>query len=166
MIFCRKGSLLVLLSFVFIVSCKQGEQHEIILDVKAIANKRPAEVEKIVGKPDSVYTLQMMGKAILCQRYKKYNIEIQYPESFATDIIVYGPHELPFDQTALSSFNLDYRIKHPSDYKKGSYIRWSDFGGFSAITFNPKKDSLNNITNFNIFFKAKASGGSNEQQPQ
>lgn len=127
-----------------------------MLDVKAIVNKGPSEVERIIGKPDSVYTIQMMGKAIFCQLYKKHNVEIQYPESLATDIIVHGPHHLPFDQTALSAFNLDYRIQHPSDYRKGSYIRWSDFEEFSSISFyNPKKDSLNNITDFNVFFKAK-----------
>ncbi|MEX2231702.1 MAG: hypothetical protein WD824_06060 [Cyclobacteriaceae bacterium] len=151
-----KGSLLIIPAFIISISCKQGEQKDILLDVQTIVYKEPAEVEKIIGKADSVYTLQMMGKAIFCQLYKKHNIEIQYPDSLATDIIIYGPHGLPFNQTALSAFNLDYKIQHPSDYKKDRYIRWSDFEEFSAITFyNPKKDSLNNITDFNIFFKAK-----------
>jgi hypothetical protein len=137
-------------------SCTKQKDKDILLDLKAIVNRNPNEVEAIIGKPDSVYFLQMMGKSIFCQLYKKNNIEIQYPDSGATDIIVYGPHELPFDQTALSAFNLEYESQHPSDYKKDRYIRWSDFEEFSAITFyNPKKDSLDNITDFNIFFKAK-----------
>lgn len=153
---CAKVHLLAMLACIFLGGCKHHNDEGIILNVKAIVNKDPKEVEKIMGKPDSVYTLQMMGKGIFCQLYKKHNIEIQYPESLATDIIVYGPHELPFNQTALAAFNLDYRIKHPSDYRKDHFIRWSDFEEFSAITFyNPKKDSLDNITDFNIFFKAK-----------
>ena len=138
------------------VSCKQDDQEKIIFDVTAIVNKDPGGVKDILGKPDSVYTLQMMGKSIFCQLYRSHNIEIQYPDSRATDILVYGSNGLPFNQTALSAFNLEYRKQHPSDYRKGSFIRWSDLEEFSAISFyNPKKDSLNNIVHFDIFFKAK-----------
>ncbi len=153
---CAYAHVLVVLASVFLHSCTQWGSKDILLDVKAIVNKSPKEVEKIIGTPDSTYTLQIMGKKTFCQLYKKHNIEIQYPKLLATDIIVYGPHELPFNQTALSAFNLDYRVQHPSDYMKDRFIRWSDFEEFSAITFyNTKKDSLNNITDFNIFFKVK-----------
>lgn len=137
-------------------SSKHDNSQAVILDVRAIVNKNPHEVEGILGKPDSVYTLQMMGKSVFCQLYN--NIEIQYPQSAATDIAVSGSNGLPFNQTALAAFNLDYNKKHPSDYRKDSYIRWSQFDEFSAISFyDPKKDSMNRITDFKIFFKAKLS---------
>lgn len=142
-----------------VISCGHFEKQEsggILIDVRAIVNKDPAQVEAIIGTPDSTYTLHVLGKPIFCQLYKAMNMEIQYQGPVAADIIVKGADGLPFDQTALSAFNLDYRKQHPSDYKKGNFIRWSDFEEFSAISFyNPKKDSLNNISGFDIFFKAK-----------
>lgn len=142
-----------------LISCGPSERQEkerVLLDVRAIVNKDPAQVEAIIGAPDSIYTLHILGKPIFCQLYKAHNIEIQYPGPGATDIVVKGAHGLPFDQTALSAFNLDYPKQHPSDYKKGNFIRWSDFEAFSAISFyNPTKDSLNNISGFDIFFKAR-----------
>lgn len=153
----RKVLLLVLFCCLN-ASCTDVDCANVIIDVKSIVNKGPAEVETVLGKPDSVYTLQIMGRSILCHLYRDPDIEIQYPESVATDIVVYGPHDLPFDQTALSAFNLDYRKQHPSDYRKGAFIRWSDFDKFAAISFyNPRKDSLNRITHFDIFFRAKPS---------
>lgn len=134
---------------------EKRQDEKILLDVKAIVNKSPAQVEEILGEADSVYTFRIMGKEVFCQLYKDDNVEIQYPDSVATDILVKDAHQLPFDQTALSAFGLDYR-KHPSDYKKGSFIRWSDFEEFSAISFyNTKKDCLDRITGFSIFFKSR-----------
>ena len=140
--------------------CTQDDQN-IILDVKTIVNKDPDEVEEILGKPDSTYTSHMMGKSVFCQLYKNVQtIEIQYPGSRATDIVVYGTSGLPFDQTALSAFNLDYGKQHPSDYRKGRLIRWSDFGQFSSISFyNTRQDNGHNIIAFDIFFKAKGMTG-------
>ena len=144
-----------------LIACTDVERDDIVIDVKVIVNKDPVQVEEILGKPDSSYTLQMMGRAILCQLYKDKAVEIQYPELRASDIVVHESRGLPFDQTALSAFNLDYRKQHPSDYRKGSLIRWTDFEGFSAISFyNARKDSRHNITNFSIFFKAKNQRGS------
>jgi len=136
--------------------CNVGKKEEnIILPVKEIAHKDHIEVERILGKPDTTYTLVIMGKAIFCQKYNKHNIEIQYPNSKATDIIVYGPHQLPFDHTALEAFGLNYNV-HPSDYMRNRYIRWSDVGEFSAISFyDPQIDTLDNIVNYTIFFKTK-----------
>lgn len=144
-----------------ILACGPDERHtHIIFDVSAIANKPPEEVVEALGEPDSVYVLRMMGKQTPCQYYKEYNLEIQYSGSRATDLVVYGPRNLPFDQTALSAFNLDYRNHHPSDYRKESFIRWTDFDNFSTITFySPKKDSLKNIASYDIFFKTRSVEG-------
>jgi hypothetical protein len=152
-----KGVLWLLLVGLFAAGCRDQSREEVVLDVRAIANRSSSEVVAILGKPDSVYTLRMMGKVIFCQLYKDHHVEIQYAESLASDIIVYGQECLPFDQTALSFFKLDYREQHPADYRKGSFIRWDDFREFSAISFyNPSKDSLGNIRAFDIFFKVKA----------
>ena len=153
----RRGIVLLAWLCFLSVSCKQDEHQNIILDVKAIVNKDPGEVEEILGKPDSTYTLQMMGKSVFCQLYKDtQTVEIQYSKSRATDIVVYETNGLPFDQTALSAFNLNYGKQHPSDYRKGSFMRWSDFEEFSSISFyNAKQDSTNNVMAFDIFFKAK-----------
>src|SRR5687768_12497910 len=140
-----------------LICCDQRSEKELILDVTAVVNKKPAEVEEIVGKPDSIYTLRILGKPIFCQLYKRYNIEIQYPEARATDIVIYGPHGLSFNQTALKALNLDYKTNHPDEYIKGQLIRWFDVAEFSTISFyNPQIDSSGNISNFTIFLKAKA----------
>jgi hypothetical protein len=153
--FMRWATVAFCMLVLILTACSVSVENEIILPVSEIANKRAAEVEQILGSPDTTYTLQIMAKSIFCQKYLRHNIEIQYPDSLATDIIVYGPHSLPFDQTALTAFGLDYKI-HPSDYRKNRFIRWSGVKEFSAISFyNPQQDSLNNIVNYNIFFKVK-----------
>lgn len=141
-----------------IASCQTStnQNDELILDVTQVANKTANQVTKILGEPDSTYTIQILGNPIFCQLYQPHNIEIQYHGSLATDIVVYGPHGLPFNQLALKSFNLDYKT-HPDEFMKDRLMRWNSIDGFSAISFyNPTKDSLGNITSFNIFFKAKS----------
>jgi hypothetical protein len=149
--------------FFFLVfwSCSKSREENIILNVNAIVNKSPSETGLIIGMPDSTYTLRILGKPIFCQMYSRHNIEIQYPENLATDIVVYGPHKLPFNQTALSAFKIDYKTHHPGEYIKNQLIRWFDVEEFSTISFyNPKFDSAGNISNFTIFFKAKSNGSS------
>lgn len=150
---------LLWLPLLTLTCCTADRPSEIIFDVAAIANKAPDEISSMLGKPDSVYVLRVMGKSIPCQYYKRYNLEIQYSGSRATDIVVYGARDLPFNQTALSAFNLDYRKHHPSDYRRERFIRWTGFEEFSAITFySPKKDSMNNIASYDIFFKTRSIG--------
>lgn len=150
-------------SFLILIflSCNKPKEENVILDVvildvKAIVNKTPTETESIIGAPDSTYTIRILGKPIFCQLYEKHRIEIQYAENHATDIIVFGPHNLPFNQSALEAFRIDYKIHHPDEYIKDRLLRWFDVDEFSTISFyNPRFDSLGNIANFNIFFKAK-----------
>lgn len=145
-----------LLVILLITSCAQKDETNIILDVRSIINKSPEEVVEILGEPDTTYTERILGKALFCQRYTKHNIEIQYPESLSTDIVIYGPHELPFTQSALKAFNIKYQKKHPSQYEKDVLMRWYDFDEFEAISFyNVRKDSLGQINNYSIFFKAR-----------
>ena len=153
----KLGRLFIIsLPLLILACCTEDRSAEIIFDVSAIANKAPEDVVSMLGKPDSVYVLRVMGKAIPCQYYKALNLEIQYSGSRATDIVVYGAGDLPFDQTALSAFNLDYQKHHPSDYRRGSFIRWTEFDEFSTISFyNTKKDTLNNIATYDIFFKVR-----------
>lgn len=147
---------IICLPLLILAGCAADKSTEIIFDVGAIANKAPEDVVSILGNPDSVYVLRVLGKPIPCQYYKAHNLEIQYSDSGATDIVVYGARNLPFDQTALSAFNLDYRKHHPSDYRRGSFIRWTDFDQFSAITFySPKKDSMNHVASYDIFFRTR-----------
>lgn len=145
---------IILVSF-FSCSQKSDENSSLILDVKKIAGKTANQVENILGKPDSSYDLQIMGRKIYCQFYNTNQIEIQYPNTLATEIIVYKTNGLPFNQSTLSQFGLDYKI-HPNEYLKDRLIRWNDIEPFSSISFyNVDKDSVGNITNFNIFFKAQ-----------
>lgn len=151
-----KRIFIICLPLLILAGCTEDRPAQIIFDVSAIANKSPKEVVSMLGKPDSVYVLRVLGKPIPCQYYKAYNLEVQYSGSKATDIVVYGARNLPFDQTALSAFNLDYRKHHPSDYRRESFIRWTGFDEFSAITFySLKKDSMNNIASYDIFFKTR-----------
>ncbi len=141
---------------IVVLSCGQPDRRDVVLDVKSIVNKSPEEVESILGEPDSVYTIQMMGASIPCQLYMNRRVEVQYSGLRASDIIVHAWPGLSFSQTTLARFNLDYRMKHPADYRRDALIRWVDFDQFSAISFyNPKYDSLNNTMSFDIFFKVK-----------
>lgn len=125
----------------------------LIADVRAIAGKKGYEVEQILGKPDSTYFLQILGKRIFCQLYKPHLLEIQYPNGIATDIVAYAPKGLVFNQTALSAFNLDHRV-HPNEFMEGRLIRWNTINPFSSVSFyNPTLDSLGNIVTFNVYFK-------------
>ena len=146
----------IIFFFLAFWSCNKSREENIILDVKTIVNKTATETESIIGTPDSTYTLRILGKPIFCQMYQKYHIEIQYPDNLATDIVVYGAHDLPFNQTALKAFNIDYKVHHPKEYIKDRLIRWFDVEDFSTISFyNPRIDSAGNVSNFNIFFKAR-----------
>lgn len=144
------------LGILLIYACTSKRDVSVILDIKEVVNKRPMEVEEILGKPDSTYTIRMLGKSIFCQLYKKNNIEIQYHDSgLATDIVIYGPHSLPFDQSALKAFNLDIDIP-PSQYMEKELLRWYDVDKFAGISFyHVEKDSFKNVKNYYIFFKAK-----------
>lgn len=146
----------LLSSVVFLAcACGQKESSDIILDVKQIANKRPEQVVKLLGEPDSTYYIRIFGRSIFCQLYKPHNIEIQYPETLATDIVIYGPHGLPFSHEALKAFNVNHKI-HPNEYIEGQLWRWYDQEGFSTISlYNTDKDTTGRILNFNIFFKSK-----------
>jgi hypothetical protein len=140
-----------------IVALGCSDDKKILFPVTDIVLKSPQLVEERLGKPDSAYTIRIMGKPIYCQRYDQFNVEVQFMGGQASDIVMYGPHGLPFDQTALKALGIAEKI-HPADYKKGRYIRWTDTKEFSAISFyNPEFDSLGRIINFSVFLKAKSS---------
>ena len=131
-----------------------NSERGVILDVSSVVNKTPEEVIRILGTPDTTYTERILGKTIFCQRYVAHNIEIQYPESLSTDIVIYGPHGLPFTQSALKAFNI--RQQHPAQYERDAVMRWYDLDKFAAVSFyNVVKGSDGGIDNFTIYFKAK-----------
>lgn len=145
---------LALSSVLLLAAC--GKDEKLILDVRSVINKSPEEVVSILGEPDTTYTEKIPGKEIFCQRYREHNIEIQYPESLSTDIVVYGPHNLAFTQSALEAFNIRYQEQHPSQYERDAVMRWYDFKEFAAISFyNVQKNPEGVITNYTIYFKAK-----------
>ncbi len=138
-------------------SCLPDTNGRYYVDLKRIVNKRPQEVEAVMGMPDSTYWRVLMGRPVFCQLYRDEYLEIQYPGRTATDIVVSGPHGLPFDQKALGAFGLNYHQQHPSDYRKNGYIRWVDFEAFSSISFyNTRLDTAGRVQTFDVFFKAKA----------
>lgn len=138
----------------FIYSCTPDPEKEHIVDIKKILNKTPGQVEQILGEADTSYMISIANKKYFAQKYFKSNTEIQYPEGTATDIVVYGPHDLPFDATALKAFNLHVE-ESPSQYREKQLIRWYDHNEFAFITlYHPEFDSAGNIRNFYIFFKA------------
>lgn len=139
-----------------LISCKEETESTVLIDVQSVVNKTPAEVIATLGQPDSTYTERIAGKPLFCQLYRKHNIEIQYPDSLSTDIVIYGPHGLPFSQSALKAFKIAYQKKHPSQYERDILMRWYDFDDFEAISFyNVQKDREGQIENFYIYFKAK-----------
>lgn len=145
----------IILAGLFSCSKKSDDGSKLILDVKQVAGKTANQVKNILGEPDSTYDLQIMGRKIYCQLYNANQIEIQYPNTLATEIIVYDARGIAFNQTALSQFGLDYKV-HPNEYLKDRLIRWNGIEPFSSISFyDVEKDSVGNITNFTIFFKVK-----------
>ena len=139
--------------FLFVACDNRSEDY--ILDVKEILNKTPHQVEQILGKPDSTYTIKVFTKEYFAQRYFESNVEIQYPEGTSTDIVVYGPHGLPFDVSSTKAFNLEIQ-KSPDQYRENQLIRWYDIDEFASVTFyHPEFDSAGKVTNFHIFFKAR-----------
>lgn len=143
------------IAWLSIVACTRSNQESYSLDVRRLANKRPQEVEKLLGNPDSSYTFHMMGKPVFCQVYRDRYLVVQYPGMLSTDFVISGPHGLPFDHSALQAFDVDYRQHHLSDYRQNSYLRWSDIEGFSAISFyNARLDSQGKVIGFDIFLKA------------
>jgi hypothetical protein len=151
---------LLLAHFIIIIglsSCSKtpDDGSTLIFDVRQVAGKTPNQVEKILGMPDSSYNLQIMGRKIYCQFYKTNQIEIQYPNTLATEIIVYKTNDLPFNHSALTQFGLDYKT-HPNEFLKDRVIRWNNIEPFSSVSFyNVEKDSIGKIKNFNIFFKVE-----------
>ena len=144
-----KGPKILLLAVCF-VACKE----QVVLDVPRILNKTPIQVEEILGTPDSTYTIQVMGKKAFTQFYKNNHIEIQYPKQTATDIIIKGPHGLPFSGEALKALNIEVTTP-PSQFMEKELIRWYDVGKYSAISFYQVQwDSLQNVQNFSIYIKA------------
>ncbi len=149
---------LILLSL--LVSCGGKEEpNDLLLNVRGVINKTPAEVEAELGAPDSTYILRVVNQEIFCQRYSEYNIEIQYPAGRSTDVVIYGPHGLPFTQSALKAFGLDYSKQHPSQVEKDAVMRWYNFDEFLAISFyNVRKDIDTGRINYTIYFKSKFEG--------
>jgi hypothetical protein len=136
--------------------CSVGHSSEVLLDVPSVINKTPVEVVELLGEPDTTYIETILGRKLFCQRYDKHNIEIQFPDSLSTEIVVYGPHGLPFTQSALKAFNIPHQKAHPSQHEKNRLMRWYDYKEFEAISFyNVQEDAAGAIENFSIFFKAK-----------
>ena len=136
--------------------CSEDRSSKVLLDVPSVISKTPVQVMELLGKPDTTYTETIMGKKLYCQRYHNHNIEIQYPDSLSTEIIVYGPHDLPFTQSALKAFNIPLQEAHPSQHEKNRLMRWYDLNEFETISFyNVQEDSAGAVKNFNVFFKAK-----------
>jgi hypothetical protein len=128
----------------------------LVLDVRSVINKTPSQVADVLGEPDTTYVERILGKQIFCQRYRTHNIEIQYPEELSTDIVIYGPHDLPFTQEALKAFSLPHSKYHPKQFERDALLRWYDFDEFQTISFyNVEKDSAGKIRNFSVFFKTK-----------
>jgi hypothetical protein len=152
----KRNILLIVFFIGAIIGCSNRSETDtklLIADVRLIAGKQPFDVEKLIGKPDSTYYLQFLGRQIFCQFYRTHQLEIQYPNGIASDIIAYAPQGIEFNQMALAAFNLDYK-SHPDEYMKDRLIRWNNIKPFSAISFyNPTKDSLGRIKTFNVYFK-------------
>ena len=156
----KRRFILPVSSFLFLIlfscSSKHGElDNKILIPIEKVMNKRAREVEDILGTPDTDYNIQIVDKKIFAQRYRKHNIEIRYPGSTATEVVVYGPHDLPFDAKALKAFDIRTDAP-PSEYIPRQLIRWYTVEDFETITFyDPELDSLKNVTNYKIFFKAQ-----------
>ena len=148
--------LLLFVALILLTGCNNGRDPKLILDVASVINKTPDEVIAVLGEPDTTYIEKVVGKEIFCQRFGRHNIEIQYPELLSTDIVIYGPHDLPFTQVALKAFNVEYHQQHPSHFEHDAVMRWYDLNEFEAISFyNVKKDATGDIDNFYIYFKSK-----------
>ena len=135
---------------VCLCSCEQP-----ILDIVAIADKTPKEVEEILGQPDTAYTQLIVAKPIFTQIYEKeFEIEIMYPDGLSTDIVVFDvAPKLPFEYSIISKFGLD--AIPPSDVLDNAYIKWKNYPGYKTINFFVTDlDDKGNVEQFRLFFKS------------
>ncbi len=146
---------LLFVSFVMLVSCveKAPKEDLIVLDIPHLIQHSPTEVVEILGEPDTTYTLQILSRKILVQRYKKFDLEIQYLKGKSNDIIINDPLHIPFSPESLKYFGL--KEATPTSFQENKAIKWKNYNGLKTIHFyKVQKDSTGNIVSYKIFFRA------------
>lgn len=106
-----------------------------IIDIKAIAGRTPAQVEKVLGKPTGKENVKPRNTGCNpCPKmiYKKGKYEIVYINGIADWITVNELSGLFFGKSVLQEFNLP--ISKPAA-QNDTVIRWDNFGGFQSISF-------------------------------
>jgi len=113
---------------------------ERIIDIKTIAYKTPAEVEKVLGKPESTEAVNGYPcegvKGCKEMKYKSGKYEIIFIKGKSTWITINNIKDLTGADNAIEAIGLK-NIAPPSFKNPGVTIRWIMLYGFEEINFFP-----------------------------
>ncbi len=105
---------------------QDNSEIEIVIDLKAIAGKSIAEVNSLLGQPQSSKTVKQGKKKV----YKDEKIEIVFINGKADWITVNDFSGVKFSPGALKAFGLPY--KSPS-YATKTILKWESLEGYNSI---------------------------------
>ena len=97
-----------------------------VVDIPKIAGKKPAAVEKLLGKPTEGDKTKY-GKSLV---YQKGKVEIVYIKGKADWITVNDLKDVSFDETATKALGID--ASKPT-FKGPSVIRWEPAGKLTSV---------------------------------
>lgn len=105
-----------------------------IIDIKSIAGKTPAQVEKILGKPEAIEKVSPANTG--CHpcpkmRYKKGKYEIVYIKGVADWIAVTQLGQYGLKASLLSEFALPAK---PPSAQNADAMRWTQLPGLLSVT--------------------------------
>lgn len=150
-----KTAFQAVLASLLLAGCEPAvNSQKVIIDMPALANQPPEGTRRILGNPDSTYTLYIAGREIPVDYYHKKGLEIQYWGGKATDIVVQNPMPLPFAPSTLGAFGIS--PSEPTAQSKNVTMKWDDKPAFKMINFYAVDyDQNNRVSRYRIFFKAK-----------
>jgi len=110
----------------------------VVVDVPAIAGKRPAQVAAILGTPTATETIRSHGKPLPKRIYRNGDVEVVYVDGKADWITVFGQGQLPFGPEVLSALGLP--STPPSFFNPLGVIRWERISGLRTVSVFPNPD--------------------------
>ena len=109
------------------------DEHEILLDLAAIAGKPPAEVEQFLGTLTSTEKITVGGKVYPRHSYRDGEVTIVFVRNNATWLKFYPTQELPFQKSSLAALGLP--VAEPSILHPLSLMRWTNFRNLREVNF-------------------------------
>jgi hypothetical protein len=109
---------------------------QLLLNVPALANQPPEEVEKILGRPE-----QKRGSVVSQHRktlYRRGSVEVVYTDGRASWIKLYNTRGMKFHQQSLSKLGLP--PKKPTYVNRNHVMSWSKINNLKEVSFYSDSD--------------------------